>query len=252
MQLLEGIVEVTPGDDTLVIAQRPTRLFRALTGAACALAALCAWMAIDKLFRDYTTRLVCTRATDRCEIENGRDLRDLPALHDIVGATLPSHHVHKVGEMYNVGLRLRDGSTRLISPEATREDSSLAEYREAVAAIDRFVADPGAARLAVAFTYRASLWEKTRSMFLFAGMLGVVVLMLLLWQRRTYAFDRKAGTLAFKSRTAITRARVREVPLEQITTVRPFGLRLADGSSLSLPSAGAARDAAAFLGLPVT
>jgi hypothetical protein len=251
MLRLEGIVEVTPGDDTLAIVQRPTRLFRALTGVACAIALLCGWMAIDKLFLEHTTRFVCVRATDRCEIEHGRDLRDLPPLHDIAGATLERHVVHKVGDMYDVALRLRDGSTRLISPEATRDDASLAEYRAAVSAIDRFAADPAATRLAVAFTYHPSIWEQTRTVLLFVGMLGVVGVMLVLWQRRTYAFDRKAGTLAVKSSTAVTRARVREVALDQITTVHPFGLRLADGGSLPLPSPAVARDVAAFLGLPV-
>ena len=250
MQLLAGIVEVAPGDDTLAIVQRPTRMFRALTGVALALAVLIAWMAVDKLFLEHTTRFVCVRATDRCEIEHGRDLRDLPPLHDIAGAELQSHHVHKIGDMYDVALRLRDGSTRLISPEATREEGSLAEYRAAVAAIERFVADPAAARLAVAFTYYASTWEKIRTVLLFVGMLCVVGVMLALWRRRTYAFDRKAGTLAVKSSTAVTRARVREIPLDQITAMLPVGLRLADGSSVHLPSAAVARDVAAFLGLP--
>ena len=267
---LRGPIAVERSPERLVLSQRPGVIFKAL--AACCLIGLVlsACILFDRVANNKTTTLKCARATGVCTLKHeGVTRSDLPPLSEVVAAEVASSHAHRQGgDFAFVYLILRDGRRVPITPEGGQNRDSVSGCQAMAAAINAFLADPGALTLDVSAVYSASLWEKVNAGLMLAGMLALTLAAGATFSISTVTFDRVAGRVIFKRSRPIGGRSALELPLSGVSEVRDrrsrtgartVELALIGGTAVAVASAGAAsaaldaiaRELGGLLGRPV-
>jgi len=232
-----GSLDIQSGVDRLVLVQGPSTFVKIATYGFALLLVIGVWLCYRTLFTTQTTTFTCDRASGKCELDG--DSRNLPALADIASAELDTSHENRQGDFRWVTLVKKDGTKKNISPQGAQLESVVAEYKASVEAIQKFLADPSAPKLETKFTYRASLAEKVYIVMTFAGGLLVMGALLILWNTRTFTFDKSSGKATLVDSRPLFGGNERDVAFDKITSIASgtsVELVLADNSKVAVAS----------------
>ena len=235
---LQRPIQIQAGVDQLVLSQGPTTLLQIAVWAMLFLAVFGGIAAFGLMFGTQTQRLVCDRATATCQLND----RPLTPLARITGAELRRTWSRANGTFYEVVLVLADGTRLDACTQSAQSDPSVAEYQATVDALRAFLAHPSEGRLDRSFVYRASLQEKLLMAIRTLVMVGIAAVLIFLWSRSSYTFDRKSCKMTATIKRFLVPAKTREIGFDRIVAIgdrrneagRGVDVRLADGSRIPL------------------
>lgn len=247
----------------IVLLQKTRLWFRAAVCFWATIVLLTPFMIYSEIFTSQTTTFTCDRGAGICAV-NGRT-NDVPRLADITRAEMDHDFNRRDGRHWGINLLTRDGKRHSIEQQRAIKNTVVDDYRTAVKAINAFLGDHTRQKLDTSFTYHAALSEVLQSFFyLFFGVAALFAAFPF-WTKRRYTFE--PGKIAFQVRRPFQRE-TQEIATDRITAIvdrpganrRIVGLKLDDGSSISLIEAGPdqapkanqlAKELAGILGKPL-
>jgi len=232
-----GGVHIERSADRLVLEQGPSMFVKIVVIAWPLLLLLGAYLCYRVLFKQPSTTFACDRASGTCSLDGSSE--QMPALADITGAEIEVIHRSRQGDFRFINLLLKDGKKKTLSQDGAQRADSVASYKAAVAAIEKFLADPSQAKLETSFIYHASLWEKFWNVSTWLGAAMVYALVLGVAMTRTYTFDRTAKKLIAVDHKPIYGDVAQEITFDRIAEVMPgppVELKLKDGAILTIAS----------------
>ena len=231
----------------IVVLQKTRLWFRAAVCVWALVVLMTPFMIYSELFGATVVRFRCDRAAGTCAID-GRT-RDVPPPADIVRAEMDRAFNRRDGVNWGINLVTRDGKKYAIDEQRGIADAVVADYRNAVGAINAYLANPAQKVLDISFTYRASLGEKAQSFFYLLFGVGTLLIMGARWDKTTYVFE--PGRVTFATRSLFQRT-TEHIPADRIVGIvdraandgRFLDLKLAGGERIGLVRAGAGRSPA--------
>jgi len=227
-----GSIKVRAEADQLVLSERPRLRYLVTFFLVALFATPIVVGGIAGLFANQPQHLICDRARDTCE----RDGVTLAPLHDIAGAELTEREVRgtrtALGYFQSVTFVLRDGTHLRASSMEAQSTSSTAEYRAAVDAIRKFLANPSQSRLETTFEYRPSWSERIYLAATSAMPLCFLVAMLSLWPGSSYVCGQ--GLVIAKNGPRFGKKLTYELPIDQIAVIGDRRSEIARGIDLQL------------------
>jgi hypothetical protein len=231
----------------IVLSQKTRLWFRSGVCLWAVVIVMTPFMIYSELFGATVVRFRCDRDAGTCAI--GGRTRDVPRPADVVRAEMDRAFNRRDGANWGINLITRDGKKYAIDEQRGIAAGVVADYRNAVHAINAYVANPAQRVLDISFTYRASRGEKVQSFFYLLFGVGTLLIMGALWTSTAYVFEAERVTLATRS---LFQRTAQQMPADRIVGVvdaaapdgRLLNLKLAGGERISVLRTGNAGAAA--------
>lgn len=185
--ILKTPMEVHKDTGRIVVIQKTRLWFRMAVWFGVLIVALHPFMIYSEIFTVQTSHFTCDRESGACSL-NGRT-EEIPRLAEITRAQINRAFNRRDGTNWGIDLITRDGRKHSIEVQRAIKDSTIADYRAAVKAINAYLANPSEKNLDATFTYVAGLSEILMSCFYLVFFSVVLFFALLQWNKRVYTFE---------------------------------------------------------------